>query len=422
MIPGMKMMYSFGLSIYQFLIALSALTGNEKAKQWIQGRKNQQNALQTLQQKKGRRIWIHCSSLGEFEQGRPLIEAIREHHPSAEIILSFFSPSGYEIRKNYPVVDHVFYLPLDGSRSSAKFLDQIQPDIVFFIKYEYWHFYLNDLCKRKVPVYVASAIFRPGQIFFAWYGGFFRKMLRNVSHFFVQDEDSMRLLSSIGLTNVTITGDTRFDRVEKIADQKQRLPQIEQFARNHHVFVCGSTWPADETLILSGMKELFSLSVRLIIVPHEVSKEHLSSIEQSLLQLFPDIKSCFLSNADSTNLEVTEVIIVDSIGLLSSLYRYAHVAYIGGGFGKGIHNILEAAAYGIPVIIGPKFEKFKEARDLVNLNAAFPVNDKRSFLQSSLKCFKEEQFRIECGNAALNYIKKETGATFRILEKVPELN
>lgn len=418
----MKFIYSLALLLYQSGVRLAAISGNKKAKLWIDGRKNLFGILDNLQPKKHPRYWVHCSSLGEFEQGRPVIEEMKKRNPDIEIILTFFSPSGFEIRKNYPLAKQVLYLPLDSPRNSSRFIEAIQPDLVIFIKYEYWFHYLSLLNKKRIPVYFVSSIFRPSQIFFKWYGGFFRNMLKLVSHFFVQDKASIELLKQAGITECTLSGDTRFDRVAGFKSNAKQIPQLESFSKDHLIFLAGSTWPEDEALIIPELHNLVAKGVRVIFFPHEVNPDSIHRLENNIRKAQPELKTLVYSRASENELKVADLLIVDTIGLLSSAYAYARVAYIGGGFGKGIHNILEAATYGIPVIFGPRFEKFREAKDLVKLQGAFPVQNSSEFSYVISTLIFNTSKSETAGKIAKEYVQTQTGATIKILDYIERRN
>jgi len=414
----MKFIYSLGLNLYYALIYLASIAGNEKAQQWISGRKNWKSQLAAYGTKKNKRYWVHCSSLGEFEQGRPLIEEIKKREPDSEIILTFFSPSGYEVRKKYPAANIVLYLPLDTPGNARHFIDLLNPDTVFFIKYEYWYHYLSRLHSKNIKVYVVSAIFRPGQSFFKWYGNFFKKMLGFITQFFVQDSVSGELLRDNGLNNFTVTGDTRFDRVIEVATKSVDIPLLKKFKSDHQLFIAGSTWPSDEVLIAKSMSALIATGVRIILVPHEVQEESIRDLEQTIQKNNSDLKVIRFSKTTEEKASMANVLIIDSVGLLSSAYQYAELAYVGGGFGKGIHNILEAAAYGIPVLFGPEYSKFKEAIDLIEKKGAFCVNTAADFSQVSTDLLRNETTRVVAGRIAREYVMENGGATSRILDAI----
>lgn len=354
-----------------------------------------------------RRIWIHCASLGEFEQGRPVIEAIRKQYPAYKIVLTFFSPSGYEIRKDTPLADYVFYMPLDGKKKSKRFLELVDPVMAIFVKYEFWFYYLCYLSKRKTPTFIISAAFRKDQGFFQWYGGLFRKMLRNFNHVFVQDQQSKDLLAGVGISEkVTVSGDTRYDRVAEIADNVKQFPVVEQFANGNKLLVAGSTWPDDEKMLkesLSSMPENW----KIIIAPHEIDQPHIEHIKE----LFGEDCTLYSKPED---INQKKVLIIDNIGMLSSLYSYGSVAYVGGGFQKGgIHNALEPAVFGLPVFFGPFYQKFVEAKELVDKGYAFPVQNATEFNKSLRELLSRDMDALQANIRA--YMQAHTGATTNIM-------
>ncbi len=406
----MLFLYNLVIRAYCFTILIASVF-NKKARLLINGRKGILKQISEKVDPGSDIIWFHCSSLGEFEQGRPLMEKLRESMPGKKILLTFFSPSGYEVRKNYPGADYIFYLPADTRKNASRFLEIVKPGLAFFVKYEFWYHYLTQLKKSGIKTYLVSGIFRPGQIFFRFYGKWFRQILRSFTHFFLQDEESARLLKSTGLTNFTVSGDTRFDRVFSIANKAIDLPVIQSFCSGRMTLVAGSTWPPDEEIIVRFINEN-KLPVRFIIVPHEIH-------EQGIKQLTDSIKvktTRYSSLADSSlsgdsSGSSAEVMIVDTIGILSSVYKYGKLAYIGGGFGKGIHNILEAATFGLPVIFGPNYEKFREANDLVRLKAAFPVKNYDFFADILNVLLTDQQLYTEAVESAKNYVRSNLGAT-----------
>jgi len=367
--------------------------------------------LRQQKEKDAKYIWFHAASLGEFEQGRPLIERIKKRYPEYKILLTFFSPSGYEVRRDYRGADIVCYLPLDKPRNVKKFLDIIQPCMAFFIKYEFWKNYLNELNKRQIPVYSVSSIFRKDQVFFKWYGGSYRKVLSNFDQLFVQNETSKRFLSKIGIEKVTVVGDTRFDRVLEIRQEAKDLPLVEAFKRESLTIVAGSSWAPDEDLFI----EYFNThpGIKLIIAPHVIDENHLVEIISKLKR--PYVR---YSKANEQNVKNADCLIIDGYGLLSSIYRYGEIAYIGGGFGVGIHNILEAAVYGIPVIFGPKYQKFMEARQLIEEKGAFSIKDGEELNQLLDKMTSDKEFLKESGSNAGNYVTKNLGASELILSQI----
>lgn len=357
-------------------------------------------------------IWFHCASLGEFEQGRSLIEKIKENNPETSIALSFFSPSGYEIRKNYEHADIVFYLPADSRKNAKKLIALLNPKAVFYIKYEFWYFYLKEIHKRAIPLYLVSGIFRKDQIFFRSYGAFFRKMLLNFTHIFVQNNVSQKLLNEQGIKNATMTGDTRFDRVHEIAQSRKLYPDIEKFINNNLVLIAGSTWKPDEELLIDYLNKT-EYQIKLIIAPHEIKEENIKRITNSTHK-----KTIRYSNLEKNTDSNADVLIIDNIGMLSSLYAYGHIAYIGGGFGSGIHNTLEAAVFGIPVIFGPKYHKFDEAKELIQRNAAYSIESQIELTKILNQFVNDEDYRKRSGKNARDTIEENIGATEKIISSI----
>lgn len=369
----MNALYNLSIFFYSILIRLAA-PFNIKARQINNGRRQVFTELKAKIKHDRPIIWVHCASLGEFEQGRPIIEAIRKQHPEYQIFLTFFSPSGFEIRKNYELADYITYLPADTKRNAQKLIELVRPEIVFFVKYEFWFHYINELKKRNIPLYLVSAIFRENQLFFkssAW-GNWYRKMLFSFGHFFVQDEQSVQLLKGIGIANVTKAGDTRFDRVAEIARNGKNIPLVEKFKGNSQVVVAGSTWKPDEELLVQFIHS--HPETKFIIAPHETRRGNV----ERLINLLKSPVICYTEATEETVMN-RQVLIVDTIGILSSIYRYADLAYVGGGFGVGIHNTLEAAIFGMPIVFGPNYLKFQEANSMVKLGIAVPVSDYASF-------------------------------------------
>lgn len=373
--------------------------------------------LREKMDRKAKYIWFHASSLGEFEQGRPMIEQIRKVHPEYKILLTFFSPSGYEVRKNYAGADVVCYLPFDTPGRVEQFLDLANPAMAIFIKYEFWGNYLHTLQQRGIPVYIISAIFRREQLFFQWFGKPYRKMLDCFNHLFVQDERSKALLEEYGIRNVTVAGDTRFDRVIDVYHQAKQIPLVERFIKGTDgqqpplVFVAGSSWPEDEAIFIPYFER--HPEMKLIIAPHEIHEGHLKSIEARLHR--PTIR---LSQATEQNVADQDCLIVDSFGLLSSLYRYGQIAYIGGGFGAGIHNTLEAAVYGMPVLFGPRFQKFKEAKDLIAVGGAFTFDNAPAFASRMDTLLSTPEALQQSSQAAGHFVQSHGGATTTILQEI----
>jgi 3-deoxy-D-manno-octulosonic-acid transferase len=403
----MLVLYDLAIKIYSSLIWLAAFN-NSKAKAWISGRKNLLQYIEKEIKDTSPKIWFHFASLGEFEQGRSVIENLKKDHPDKKIVITFFSPSGYEIRKNYALADYVFYLPVDSKQNAKTFIELINPEIAIFTKYEYWYYYFKELKNKNIPLYIISAIFREQQPFFKWYGKLHREMLFCVTRFFVQNRQSLDLLSSLNLTNATLSGDTRFDRVYKNAQKPKQISEIEDFCGNSPVLIAGSSWLPDEKL-LTALPSKYP-DWKFIIAPHEIGANRIQEIEE----LFPgSIRFSNLQLPTSNN----QTLIIDNIGMLSSLYQYAEIAYIGGGFGAGIHNTLEAAAFGLPVIFGPNYKKFKEAHDLINLGAAFSINNSQQLL-ARVEGLQEKGYRDSCGLKAKEYVENQTGATRIILKHI----
>ena len=357
-------------------------------------------------------IWFHCSSLGEFEQGRPVMEKIREILPDRKILLTFYSPSGYEIRKNYSGADYIFYLPLDTKKNAEKFLDFIRPEVALFVKYEYWYHFISALKRRNIKIYLISGIFRSDQVFFKYYGKWFRKILGCFHHLFIQDDDSARLLKSIGIENFTVAGDTRFDRVFAIAEKAPPLPLISHFTADHLTLVAGSTWPEDEEIIIRFINE-YKPEIKLIIAPHEIHERNIRHLEEKI-----QLKTTRYTSAENQEISGANVLIIDTVGILSSIYQFGNLAFIGGGFGKGIHNTLEAAIFGIPVIFGPNYKKFREAVSLIHHEGGFSVQDYQSFSNILIRLTTDISLLETCGENAKAYILSELGATARIVDIV----
>jgi 3-deoxy-D-manno-octulosonic-acid transferase len=401
-------MYNFAMYIYVALMRFAALF-NPKARKMVEGHRQIWGLLRKKIVVNEKYVWLHAASLGEFEQGRPLMEAIRRNYPQYCIVLTFFSPSGYEVRKNYPGADIICYLPFDLRSNVHKFLTIVRPKMAVFIKYEFWLNYLTQLHKHNIPTYIVSSIFRSEQIFFRWYGGIFRKALSCFDRIFVQDISSKKLLASIGVRNTVVTGDTRFDRVLDIREQAKDLPLVGQFAGNaSHVFVAGSSWPADEQFILPYFNE--HPEMKLIIAPHEIHESHIQFITSRLTRHY-----MLYSQINGVNIADVDCLIIDCFGLLSSIYRYGDIAYIGGGFGAGIHNTLEAAVYEIPVIFGPNYGKFKEAKELIAAGGGFSVNSCDEFNSLVTGFIQDFDLLETAGRCAGEYVTSLTGATKRVI-------
>ncbi|QGY44021.1 3-deoxy-D-manno-octulosonic acid transferase [Maribellus comscasis] len=408
----MILFYKTGIFFYAFFARISSLF-NEKARLFVKGRKNWRNTLSEKVDSSARYIWMHCASLGEFEQGRPLIEEVKKQFPDYKIVLTFFSPSGFEIRKNYELADIVMYLPLDTKRNAKDFLNLLKPEKVFFVKYEFWHFYISELKKRNIPLFIVSAIFRENQQFFKntpW-GKWYRKMLFKVEHIFVQSEASAKLLKMAGVDNFSISGDTRFDRVASIAKGFRNFPIVEKFKGNLPLIVAGSTWKPDEELLVEFINQ--NSEAKMVFAPHEVSEVNINRLIQMLKK--PVARFSQIKNSEVENLQV---IVIDSIGILSSIYKYGNIAYIGGGFGVGIHNILEAATFGLPVIFGPNHQRFKEAVDLKSEGGAFSINDFYQLKTIMDSLLNDDEALKKASKISKNYVAKNIGSTSLIIKKV----
>ena len=405
----MGILYNIGVGCYTLGISLAACC-NHKARLWRDGRKA---LLSRIEERMAgitdRVVWIHAASLGEFEQGRPIIERIKREMPDTVVVVTFFSPSGYEIRKNYPLADFVFYLPADSPHNVTRFLDAIHPDIAIFIKYEFWLNYLNELHRRSIPTYLISAIFRPSQIHFRPWGVMWRRALRCYSSIFVQDKASEQLLQGVGYRRAIVAGDTRFDRVAEIAQNAKRIPIIELFRGTTPLFVAGSTWGKDEELLT----ELINAhpDTRFIIAPHEMDESRMQRLEATI----QGGVARYTRSMEGSDFSGVQVLILDTIGLLSSAYSYARWAYIGGGFGTGIHNTLEAATFGLPIAFGPNYHKFREARDMVELGAATSITSAAELMDWFATIKEEGEALQKASSSALSYTKEHCGATDTIM-------
>ncbi len=405
-------MYNILLYLYELGIIVATLFSDKVKKMW----KGERDAFKLLKEKvdpEAQYAWFHAASLGEFEQGRPIIEEYRRVFPQHKILLTFFSPSGYEVRKNYDGADIVCYLPIDTPTNALRFLRTVRPVVAFFIKYEFWYNYLHILRHRNVPVYSVSSIFRKEQVFFKWYGYQYRHVLKCFTHFFVQNEESKRLLSTLGMDNVIVTGDTRFDRVIQIAKESKSIPVVKAFKNGKNVFVAGSSWLPDEQIFLPYLVKHPDWKV--IIAPHVIGESHLEQI----MKLLEGRKVLRYTQIDADDVNIigeAEVLIIDCFGLLSSIYKYGNVAYVGGGFGVGIHNLPEAAVWNIPVIFGPNHQKFQEAIELKECGGGFSINDANDFQKIMDEFIASEKRLAAAANAAGTYVKSRSGATEKLLE------
>jgi len=408
----MRLIYSFFVFCYGLFIRFAALF-NVKASRWVNGRHDLffrlSAALRDVDREKNPLVWFHASSLGEFEQGRPVIEAYRKTWPECKILLTFFSPSGYEVRKNYELADWVFYLPLDTLRNARRWMETVRPGKAIFIKYDFWFNILRALKQQQVPVYFISVMFRTGQHFFRWYGGWSRRQLDAVTWFFAQNGETEELLHSIGKQNVTVTGDTRFDRVFAISTHRQSFPLVEQFAGDNRVFICGSTWKEDEALLLPLIRRR-DPGLKFILAPHDPSPDRINYIMARLEQ--PVIR---YSELNRENAGQAGILLIDSVGILAQLYQYATLAYVGGGFGSGIHNIQEPVTFGVPVFFGPGYHKFKEAVDLVALGGVFCVNSPEELIRKTDLILADRPV-YQCISAICShYVDENRGATEKIM-------
>ena len=416
-------MYNLGIYLYLLGVAIYSRFNEKVRKMW----RGEREAFRILKEKvdpEAKYVWFHAASLGEFEQGRPLMEQLRKDHPEYKILLTFFSPSGYEVRKNYEGADIICYLPLDTITNARRFLRSVRPVMAFFIKYEFWYNYLHILKHRGVPVYSVSSIFRPDQVFFKWYGSQYGRVLNCFTHFFVQNEQSKELLAKIGITNVTIVGDTRFDRVLQIKEAAKQLPIVETFIsrnaevgkgeENVPVFVAGSSWPPDEEIFIKYFNQ--HPEWKLIIAPHVIGEDHLQQIEK----LLEGRKVIRYTEASAENVGDAEVLIINCFGLLSSIYHYGDVAYVGGGFGVGIHNLLEAAVWDVPVFFGPNNQKFQEAQGMKQ-GGGLEITGYDDFASKMDRLANDPQYLKEQGQKAGQFVKGQAGATSKVLLNVKSL-
>lgn len=404
------MIYNLIIYLYVGAVKLAALF-SKKVSVMVKGEKDAFTVLQQRIDRQAKYIWFHAASLGEFEQGRPLIEEIRKRYPDYKILQTFFSPSGYEVRKDYKGADVVCYLPLDTSSNARRFVELARPCMAFFVKYEFWKNYLTELNRRNVPVYSVSSIFRPEQLFFRWYGGEYRSILKYFAHLFVQNQESVELLKKIGITNTTVVGDTRFDRVLEICRQAKELPMVELFRGETLTLVAGSSWAPDEDIFIPYFNA--HRDMKLIIAPHVINESHIVEIIRKLER--PVVR---YSQITEEKARQADCLIIDCFGLLSSIYRYGEIAYIGGGFGVGIHNTLEAAVYGMPVIFGPNNQKFMEAQGLKEAKGGFEIHGATDFNELMDKFCTDYGFLDKAGKKAGNYVRNNAGALDKIMKEV----
>lgn len=431
----MLLVYNFFIQLYMLGIHIASLW-NPKAKEWVIGRKKWLEKLSEKIRPDDRVIWFHCASAGEFEQGKPVIEELKKNYPSHKILVSFFSPSGYSVAQKYPHADAITYLPADTRKNAKLFVEWIKPELVIFVKYEYWYHHLSVIAFHHIPLLMVSAIFRKDQLFFKWYGRFYKQMLFLFRQIFVQDENSLKLLKVNGMEHCSLSGDTRFDRVQKIADHFAEVPLLKEFIGGSKTIVAGSTWQQDEELLATYVKHH---SVKMVIAPHEIKKEHIIQLQKIFPDciLYSELKNLFSKNETPENflwnsinqqqqkdaqkiLTSAKTLIIDNVGMLSRLYYYATITYVGGGFKSGIHNTLEAVVYGKPVLFGPKYQKFKEARDLIEVGAAFSITNAEELKIKMDHFFNDPNEASKAGEAARNYVERNTGATQKIIHYIQE--
>lgn len=407
-----KVFYNLGIQIYVLGIHIASFF-NLKALRWVEGRRNWQRRFafdwQRVNPGDDPCVWIHCASLGEFEQGRPVIEKLKQESPNVKILLTFFSPSGYEIRKRYIHADYVCYLPADTRENALTFIKIFRPTLSVFVKYEFWYHYLTILHQQGISTLLISAVFRENQVFFKWYGGLFKRLLPNFKYIFAQNQTSANLLQQIGLHNFTIAGDTRIDRVLQIAKDAPEFPMIEAFTKNHYILVVGSSWQPDEAILLPFINEKLPGDWKVIIAPHEITESHIIQIEKGLR-----VTTIRYSKSDEENVANAKVLLIDNVGMLAALYRYGKMAYIGGGFGAGIHNTLEPITFGLPVVFGPKFQKFEEAIQLTKQGGAFTLEDSSTF-QTVFEFLQQEEAYQKASAIARQYVIDNQGATEEII-------
>jgi len=405
----MKWLYNLGILAYYLLVRIVSIR-NEKARKWLEGRKDIFKRLRETITPGERILWFHASSLGEFEQGRPVIESIRKLKPDYKILLTFFSPSGYELRKDYKYADYIFYLPLDTKKNAARFIEIVRPEKVFFIKYEFWYNFLTQLKEEGIPTYIFSALFRPSQIFFKPWGKWYLKAIATYEHIFVQNQESFDILHKFGFINVSVSGDTRLDRVGEIADAAPRLDKLEIFCGGQKAIIAGSTWKEDEDLFIPYLNKCQS-GLKFVIAPHEVNPQSLERVCSALEKPY-----ALYSTASPEELANAEVLIVDGYGYLVSVYRYGMFAYVGGGFTSGIHSTLEPAAFGLPVIFGPDYQKFQEAHDMLSLGAATCINNYEELEMQIDSYLSNPEKLLSDSASARGYVNKNRGASKEIVK------
>jgi len=407
----MNILYNLFISLYGIGVSVAS-SFNPKAKLWIAGRKDWKKAMKEKIPPSDKVIWVHCSSLGEFEQGRPVMEKMKKEFPGHKLAVSFFSPSGYEVRKDYQEADYIFYLPLDTPKNAKQLIKILHPEILILVKYEYWYNLLSRLNKKKIPVIVISAVIKEDNLFFRPFGSWFRKKIASINHFFVQDNDSKNLLESIGIEQITVSGDTRFDRVKEIRESNPQLDFMEKFKGNSKLIVAGSTWPEDEEILVKFINEKLPDDWKLIFAPHNIHKKEIKSLNEKISR-----KTAIYTKSDEIQIENARILIVDTVGMLTKIYAYADISYVGGGFTKtGVHNTLEPAVFGVPVIFGPNYENYFEAIDLIQHEAAQRFKDQYDFDSKMTKLIENESERTRRGKSAGNYIQQKPNSTNLIIE------
>lgn len=409
--PVFIFIYDLAIQFYLLAIRISSLF-TSKAKLFIEGRKNLFSELKSTINKDDFIVWMHCASVGEYEQGRPVIEKLKAENQNLKVLLTFFSPSGYAQRKNISSADYIFFLPVDTKKNAEEFIGIINPRLAIFVKYEFWFHHLNELKKKNIPAVLISGIFRNEQLFFKWYGKPFLSIIKSFKKIFVQNKNSLALLSEFGLTNAVLSSDTRFDRVLQIKNNAKQFTEIKKFCGDCKIIIAGSTWPNDEKILIQFIQQQKNSDLKWIIAPHEISEKHVGALIYQLGE--KAIRYSQIQNATTDK----QFLVIDNIGMLSSIYRFASIAYIGGGFGKGIHNILEATVYGVPVLFGPNYKKFKEAIDLIQTKSCFSIQNENEFSTITNQLLTDKHFYSGCSAGCIDYVKNNSGATDQIVQYI----
>lgn len=412
----MNLIYNLFIKLYGLAVSIAA-NFNPKAKLWIDGRKQWNLKMKEAISESDKVIWVHCSSLGEFEQGRPVMEKIKTEFPTHKLAVSFFSPSGFEIRKNDPIADYIFYLPLDTKRNAKKLIKLLHPEVLILVKYEYWYNLLNRMKQKKIPVIVISAVIKENSLFFRSFGGWFRRTLASINHFFVQNSDSENLLNAIQISQVTISGDTRFDRVKEIRNSVPKVDFVENFKGNSKLIVAGSSWKDDEEILVKYIEEKLTEDWKMIIAPHNIDAKQIQSLVQQITK-----KVAIYTKSNESQIQEAQILILDTIGILTKVYAYSDVSYVGGGFTKtGVHNTLEPAVFGVPIIFGPKYENYFEAIDLIDCKAAIRFKDFYDFDSKMDELIQNPELREIRGNAGFEYIQEKPNSTKLIMDYLQDL-